>query len=53
MTDFQREKCREIFEHYGFINQRDILIEECAELIQAISKQAKKHREKANAMTMM
>ncbi len=38
MTDFQIEKCREILEHYGFINQRDILIEECAELIQAISK---------------
>lgn len=38
MTDFQKEKCREILEHYGFKNQLDILIEECAELIQAVSK---------------
>jgi NTP pyrophosphatase (non-canonical NTP hydrolase) len=30
--------CRRIFEHYGIQSQRRQLIEECAELIQAISK---------------
>lgn len=38
MTDEQKEKCRQIVEHYGFEGQRDILVEECAELIQAICK---------------
>ena len=38
MTDEQKEKCRQIVEHYGFEGQRDILIEECAELIQAVCK---------------
>lgn len=38
MTPKQREKCREIFQHYGAMKQRRQLIEECAELIQAISK---------------
>ena len=38
MTDEQKEKCRQIVEHYGAESQRDILIEECAELIQAVCK---------------
>ena len=38
MTFIQMEQCGEIVKKYGFINQREILIEECAELIQAISK---------------
>ena len=38
MTDEQKEKCRLIVEHYGVEGQRDILIEECAELIQAVCK---------------
>ena len=38
MTPKQREKCREIFQRYGATKQRRQLIEECAELIQAISK---------------
>ena len=45
MTDSQKEKCCEILEHYGFENQREILVEECAELIQAVSK-AKRSGEK-------
>lgn len=45
MTDSQKEKCSEILEHYGFENQREILVEECAELIQAVSK-AKRSGEK-------
>ena len=38
MTDEQKEKCRQIVEHYGFEGQREILVEECAELIQAVCK---------------
>lgn len=38
MTIQQKEKCGEILKHYGFNNQREILMEECAELIQAVSK---------------
>lgn len=38
MTDEQKEKCKQIVEHYGFEGQRDILVEECAELIKAVSK---------------
>ena len=45
MTDKQKEKCSEILEYYGFENQREILIEECAELIQSVSK-AKRSGEK-------
>ena len=38
MNEIQYEKIRKIIEHYGVENQRAILQEECAELIQAISK---------------
>lgn len=38
MTAEQLNKAREIFEHYGLENQLRILQEECAELIQAVSK---------------
>lgn len=38
MTDLQKEKCFEILKHYGFEHQREILVEELAELIQAVSK---------------
>ena len=38
MTDEQKASCRAIAQHYGFNNQRHILTEECAELIQAVSK---------------
>lgn len=38
MTDEQKSKIAEILNHYGFENQREILVEECAELIQAVSK---------------
>lgn len=38
MTPKQREKCKQIFGHYGPMKQRRQLIEECAELIQAITK---------------
>lgn len=38
MTDLQKEKCFEILKHYGFDNQKHILAEECAELIQAVCK---------------
>ncbi len=38
MTDEQKLICDEIVKHYGFEIQRDILVEECAELIQAVSK---------------
>ena len=32
------KKLEKILNHYGFENQREILVEECAELIQAVSK---------------
>ena len=38
MTNNQRTICRKIVTHYGEKAQRRILIEECAELIQAITK---------------
>lgn len=38
MTEQQKAKCKLILEHYGIESQRRILVEECAELIQAISK---------------
>ena len=31
-------KCKQIADHYGFDAQKEIMIEECAELIQAIQK---------------
>ena len=38
MTYTQKTKCTQIIEFYGRSNQLDILQEECAELIQAVSK---------------
>ena len=38
MTDEQKQKCRDIFGHYGMAAQLRQLIEECAELIQAAAK---------------
>lgn len=38
MTTEQKAKCREILDHYGLAKQRRQLVEECAELIQAITK---------------
>lgn len=38
MNKNQKEKAAEIFQHYGTENQLRILQEECAELIQAVSK---------------
>ena len=38
MTEQQKAMCRQILEHYGIESQRRILVEECAELIQAVSK---------------
>lgn len=38
MTVAQKEQCAKIAEHYGEGAQLDILQEECAELIQAVSK---------------
>ena len=38
MKDTQRQKCRAIFEYYGIQSQRRQLVEECAELIKAVSK---------------
>ena len=38
MTNMQKKKCEQIMAHYGRGNQLDILQEECAEVIQAVSK---------------
>lgn len=38
MTDLNKEKCHMIAEKFGFASQAAILQEECAELIQSISK---------------
>ena len=38
MTNSQKKKCAEIMNHYGRAHQQYILQEECAELIQAVSK---------------
>lgn len=38
MTEKQKCQCNQICEHYGIDNQKGILAEECAELIQAVSK---------------
>lgn len=37
-TDYINDICRQIADHYGFDDQSRILQEECAELIQAVSK---------------
>lgn len=38
MNTEQQEKCKRILDHYGAANQRRQLIEECADLIQAVNK---------------
>lgn len=38
MTELQCKRCGEILHHYGVMEQRRQLVEECAELIQAVSK---------------
>lgn len=38
MKETQRQSCRAIFEYYGVKSQRRQLVEECAELIKAVSK---------------
>ena len=38
MTTLQQKRCAQIMKHYGRSNQLDVLQEECAELIQAVSK---------------
>lgn len=37
------DNIKKILNHYGFENQREILVEECAELIQAVSKLKRKN----------
>lgn len=50
MTKSQIAKCKQIAEAYGISQQLDILCEECAELIQAVSKV---RREVPNADDML
>lgn len=50
MTKTQIEKCKQIAKYYGESNQLDILCEEAAELIQAVSKV---RREAPNADDML
>lgn len=38
MTELQEKRCGEILQHYGVKDQQRQLVEECAELIQAVSK---------------
>ena len=38
MTEKQKCQCQQICTHYGIESQKGILTEECAELIQAVSK---------------
>lgn len=38
MTEEQKKKVREIAAHYGIKSQEQVAIEECAELIEAITK---------------
>ena len=38
MTEWQKKKVREIAAHYGIKSQEQVAIEECAELIEAITK---------------
>lgn len=43
LTEAMEKKCLEIARFYGFDAQTNQLIEECAELIQAINKYKRKH----------
>jgi len=47
MTQHQIDKLKIIMDHYGYNNQREIFVEECAEAIQAVQKckRALKHTE--------
>lgn len=45
----QLEKANDIYKHYGKLHQNEILIEELAELIQAIQKD-KRHHSDENAL---
>jgi NTP pyrophosphatase (non-canonical NTP hydrolase) len=47
MNDEQIQKCHAIAEHYGYESQSRILQEECAELIQAVSKMHRKSQSSA------
>lgn len=38
MTQINEQRCGEILKHYGILTQRQQLVEECAELIQAACK---------------
>lgn len=38
MKNFYKKDCLEIFKHYGMYLQRQQLVQECAELIQAVTK---------------
>lgn len=38
MKDYQKKKIKKIIEHYDYEDQREILVEECAELIQSAQK---------------
>ena len=38
MKDYQEKKIKKIIEHYDYEDQREILVEECAELIQSAQK---------------
>lgn len=43
MTEEQKAKCKQIFQHYDVHTQERQLIEECAELIQAVTKFQRKY----------
>ena len=45
MTEENKAKCRQIANHYGYLSQREMLVEECAELIQAIQKLKRAEKE--------
>jgi len=48
MTTDQKAKCRQILSHYGIEKQRRQLVEECAELIQAIMKLERTDKERVH-----
>lgn len=43
MNETQKTKCKLILLHYGIEEQQGMLVEECAELIQAVNKLHRKH----------
>lgn len=38
MNEENRAKLKAVMKHYGYENQREVFVEECAELIQAVQK---------------